>query len=86
MPRVAPVLSDNPFPTAIHHILTNPVYAGAYVYGKTKHERYLDEGGISRNGRGTYASANGPCCCRSSHRELHQNCGRARIELINAKG
>ncbi len=31
--------------TAIHHILTNPVYAGAYVYGKTKQERYLDEQG-----------------------------------------
>jgi DNA invertase Pin-like site-specific DNA recombinase len=31
--------------TAIHHILTNPVYAGAYTYGKTKHERYVDEHG-----------------------------------------
>jgi DNA invertase Pin-like site-specific DNA recombinase len=31
--------------TAIHHMLTNPVYAGAYVYGKTKHERYVDEDG-----------------------------------------
>ncbi len=34
--------------TAIHHILTNPVYAGAYVYGKTKHERYIDETGNVR--------------------------------------
>ncbi len=31
--------------TSIHRILTNPVYAGAYAYGKTKHERYLDEEG-----------------------------------------
>jgi len=31
--------------TSIHHILTNPVYAGAYTYGKTKHERYVDEHG-----------------------------------------
>jgi hypothetical protein len=31
--------------TAIHHILTSPVYAGAYVYGKTRHERVLDEAG-----------------------------------------
>jgi DNA invertase Pin-like site-specific DNA recombinase len=31
--------------TAIHHILTNPVYAGAYTYGKTKYERYVDEQG-----------------------------------------
>lgn len=31
--------------TAIHGILTNPVYAGAYVYGKSRHERVLDEAG-----------------------------------------
>jgi DNA invertase Pin-like site-specific DNA recombinase len=31
--------------TAIHHILTNPVYAGAYAYGKSKHECYIDEQG-----------------------------------------
>ncbi|HJZ96849.1 MAG TPA: recombinase family protein, partial [Candidatus Solibacter sp.] len=34
--------------TAIHHVLTNPVYAGAYVYGKCRHERYLDEQGRLR--------------------------------------
>jgi DNA invertase Pin-like site-specific DNA recombinase len=32
--------------TAIHSILTNPVYAGAYVYGKTRSERFVDEQGI----------------------------------------
>jgi DNA invertase Pin-like site-specific DNA recombinase len=31
--------------TAIHNILTNPVYAGAYAYGKTRCERYVDEQG-----------------------------------------
>jgi DNA invertase Pin-like site-specific DNA recombinase/predicted DNA-binding transcriptional regulator AlpA len=31
--------------TAIHHILTNPVYAGAYAYGKSRCERYVDEHG-----------------------------------------
>lgn len=31
--------------TAIHHILTNPVYAGAYCYGKTRRERYVDAQG-----------------------------------------
>jgi DNA invertase Pin-like site-specific DNA recombinase len=31
--------------TAIHHVLTNPVYAGAYVYGKTRRERYVDPDG-----------------------------------------
>lgn len=34
--------------TAIHHVLTNPVYAGAYAYGKTRHERYVDENGTVR--------------------------------------
>src|SRR5258708_1496014 len=34
--------------TAVHHILTNPVYAGAYTYGKTKYERYVDEHGTVR--------------------------------------
>lgn len=31
--------------TAIHHVLSNPVYAGAYAYGKTRQERYVDENG-----------------------------------------
>lgn len=34
--------------TAIHNILTNPVYAGAYTYGKTRQERYVDETGRLR--------------------------------------
>lgn len=32
----------------IHQVLTNPVYAGAYVYGKTRQERYVDESGKVR--------------------------------------
>lgn len=32
--------------TAIHSILTNPVYAGAYAYGKSRCERYVDEHGV----------------------------------------
>ena len=32
--------------TAIHHVLTNPVYAGAYTYGKTRRERYVDAHGL----------------------------------------
>lgn len=31
--------------TAIHCVLTNPVYAGAYAYGKTRCERFVDEQG-----------------------------------------
>ena len=33
---------------AIHGVLSNPVYAGAYVYGKTRHETVLDETGARR--------------------------------------
>jgi hypothetical protein len=31
--------------TAIHQVLTNPVYAGAYVYGRTRHEIVPDATG-----------------------------------------
>jgi len=34
--------------TKIHEVLTNPVYAGAYVYGKTRQERYIDDIGRVR--------------------------------------
>jgi DNA invertase Pin-like site-specific DNA recombinase len=30
----------------IHHVLTNPAYAGAYAYGKTRRERYVDVGQV----------------------------------------
>src|ERR1700716_3329484 len=33
---------------AIHQVLTNPVYAGAYVYGKTRTEVTLDASGVRR--------------------------------------
>jgi DNA invertase Pin-like site-specific DNA recombinase len=41
----APIRWGTPTYTHIHHILTNPVYATAYVYGKTRRERYVDESG-----------------------------------------
>ena len=34
---------------AIYSVLNNPVYAGAYVYGKTRNERYVDEQGTVKN-------------------------------------
>ncbi len=38
--------------TAVHKVLTSPVYARAYVYGKTRHERVLDEEGkVKRRSR-----------------------------------
>ena len=33
---------------AVHAVLANPVYAGAYVYGKNRHETVLDETGARR--------------------------------------
>ena len=33
---------------AVHQVLTNPVYAGAYVYGKTRSQITLDAAGVRR--------------------------------------
>src|SRR5713226_3645140 len=34
--------------TALHHVLSSPVYAGAYAYGKSRHQRYVDAQGMFR--------------------------------------
>jgi DNA invertase Pin-like site-specific DNA recombinase len=34
--------------TKIHQVLTNPIYAGVYVYGKTRQECFVDDGGRVR--------------------------------------
>lgn len=34
---------------AIHMVLTNPTYAGAYAYGRTRRERYVDDHGNVRD-------------------------------------
>lgn len=39
------IIWGKPTYTAICNILNNPVYAGAYTYGKSRHERVLDEHG-----------------------------------------
>src|SRR5947207_52378 len=36
---------------ALHQILTNPVYAGAYTYGTTRYERYRDDQGVVKKRR-----------------------------------
>jgi len=41
----APIRWGTPTYTQVHHILTNPVYAGAYAYGKSQQERYVDASG-----------------------------------------
>jgi DNA invertase Pin-like site-specific DNA recombinase len=48
----APIGWIAPTYTAIHKVLSNPVYAGAYTYGKTRRERFVDEhGNIQRRSR-----------------------------------
>lgn len=34
--------------TKVHEVLTNPVYAGVYVYGRTRFERFVDDQGNVR--------------------------------------
>lgn len=34
--------------TKIHDVLTNPVYAGVYIYGRTRSERFVDDDGNVR--------------------------------------
>jgi DNA invertase Pin-like site-specific DNA recombinase len=42
------ILWVTPTYTAVHTVLSNPVYAGAYAYGKSRCERYVDETGRVR--------------------------------------
>lgn len=44
----SPIRWITPTYTAIHQVLANPVYAGAYAYGRNRHERYVDEHGVVR--------------------------------------
>jgi hypothetical protein len=34
--------------TAVHKTLTHPAYAGAYMFGNTRFERYVDADGVLR--------------------------------------
>lgn len=42
------ILWVKPTYVALHSVLSNPVYAGAYAYGKSRSERYVDETGSLR--------------------------------------
>src|SRR6266436_3861684 len=44
-----PIRWVSPTYHALHQVLTHPVYAGAYTYGKTRFERYVDEQGVIKN-------------------------------------
>lgn len=52
----------------IHEVLTNPVYAGAYIYGKTKFERFVDDHGNVRKRVRKRAQAEWPVFLRDHHK------------------
>jgi DNA invertase Pin-like site-specific DNA recombinase len=54
----------DPSYVAIYHVLTNPVYAGAYAYGKSRHEVTLDRCGT--RGCASCRNRNGPCSSRTT--------------------
>jgi DNA invertase Pin-like site-specific DNA recombinase len=45
MNRLSEIRWVAPTYTALHHVLTSPVYAGAYIYGRTRREYTVDETG-----------------------------------------
>lgn len=53
--------------TAIHHVLTNPVYAGAYTYGKTRRERYVDAHGMLKQRSRRVPMTEWPVLLRDHH-------------------
>src|SRR4029077_17366180 len=53
--------------TAIHAVLTNPVDAGAYIYGKSHRERYVDDQGKLRKRTRLRPMADWPVLLREHH-------------------
>src|SRR5487761_1416092 len=53
---------------AIYHVLTNPVYAGVYAYGKTRHEIVLDATGQRRKRTRKLPLAQWPVFIREHHK------------------
>ena len=54
--------------TKIHEVLTNPVYAGAYIYGRTKFERFVDDHGHVRKRIRKRAPSEWPVFIRDHHK------------------
>lgn len=54
--------------TKIHEVLTNPVYAGAYIYGKTKFERFVDGDGNVRKRIRKRSQSEWPVFIRDHHK------------------
>ena len=53
--------------TKIHEVLTNPVYAGAYIYGRTHVERFVDENGNVRKRTRRRRQSDWPVFLRDHH-------------------
>src|ERR1700687_6000325 len=53
--------------TKIHQVLTNPFYAGVYVYGKTHQQRYVDDTGRVRKRSKKRARSEWPVFIRDHH-------------------
>jgi DNA invertase Pin-like site-specific DNA recombinase len=54
--------------TKIHQVLTNPFYAGVYVYGRTQQTCYLDDGGRLRKRVKLRSRTQWPVFIRDHHR------------------
>lgn len=54
--------------TKIHGVLTNPVYAGVYIYGKSKSERFVDDHGNVRKRIRKRAQSEWPVFIRDHHK------------------
>jgi DNA invertase Pin-like site-specific DNA recombinase len=54
--------------TNMHAVLTNPVYAGAYIYGRSKSERFVDERGDVRKRIRKRAKSQWPVFIRDHHK------------------
>ena len=55
---------STPTYTAIHNVLSNPVHAGAYTYGKTQSERYVDAHGDLQDPSLERRTVRAPCAAR----------------------
>src|ERR1019366_5068951 len=53
--------------TKVHQVLTNPFYAGVYVYGKTHQQRYIDDSGRVRKRSKKRSRSEWPVFIRDHH-------------------
>jgi hypothetical protein len=57
---------------AIHHVLTNPVYAGAHTYGKTRSETVLDASGARKKRMRRLPRDQWQVLIKEHHERLHR--------------